>query len=412
MTTPAPPLVDPGTVNPNATAGAGRGKKVGGKRKGRLTLQERMLRDAQRAAEGRQAAEAKQNADDVYTAQRGSELTDGSYRVISKRGVKQHGMSDAEAGTQIRQELGQNKPSTASTVNAQGQVVDPYNPTGFQGASSGNVPGIKLRTEAERQARIAESPLSAKTGLVSSKRETGEMFAGGRDGNFSAGQSAAYAKKAQEGGFGSARVAGAPAPVAATPQGPQKPSATMTPTTTSWGGSMSPPKPLTPPAPVAPVKPAAPAPAAPTSVSPNLTRGANMPTRYGAPQEPAPTAPFVERSKMDVPRQFERTDQALGLPRGSVRGGIDAVQRLGAGIKATGDAVNSMNPHFATGRAVLAGAKKLAQIPTALAQDLANPGMAPPQQIAATKLPAKGKPLELPRAIRVGKPSGTAGARG
>ena len=230
------------------------------------------MRRLRKAEKARLEAEARQNADDVYTAQRMSEITDGSSREITKRGVKQRGTSDAEAGTMIRQELGSRQSSPATTG------TDSYSPTGFKGASSKQVPGFQLRTESERQARIADSPLSVTPRLVSSTKVQGEMIADGRNGDFSAAQSRDYAKRAQEGGFGSARPAPAAAPTAAasaqlapktgtlTPTLPSRnpqsgvnsavpapapvmpaaatPSGTMTPSTTSWGSAV---KPLSPP---------------------------------------------------------------------------------------------------------------------------------------------------------------------
>lgn len=207
-----------------------------------MSLEEQMLRRNLRKQDAQAAAEANQAARDVYSAQRFGQLTDGASRQITSRGVRQRGMSDAEAATQIRQELDNGAvnpgPSTASvplnpsatvgvgrgrplsegrsssgfrsTLRDPGAGADPYNPTGFRSsnASPGKDGGkFVLRTEAERQARISESPLTVRPRLISSKSDGTGTLINSQDGDFTAEESRMYADRARRGGFGSAKPA-------------------------------------------------------------------------------------------------------------------------------------------------------------------------------------------------------------
>lgn len=113
----------------------------------------------------------------TYAAQRFPELTDGSSQKITKRGVRQRGMSDAEAGAMIRGEIAAGKAKPAA----------PADPSAFSPSGMGKP--IALRSEGERMARIAGSPVTGSAKPVFSTKGSGS-------GDFSADQSAAYRKRA------------------------------------------------------------------------------------------------------------------------------------------------------------------------------------------------------------------------
>lgn len=93
-------------------------------------------------------------AKDRAIATRAGELSDGSYRKINKRGVQQVGMSPAAALAQATREA---------------QAPAPTSPaTGFQGTGMNGKPGFQLRTEEERRARIAQSPVGGSARPLSS----------------------------------------------------------------------------------------------------------------------------------------------------------------------------------------------------------------------------------------------------
>lgn len=256
---------------------------------------DKSLRRALQDRDAQTDAEARQREYDTQLAQLFGQYTDGASKRISKSGVRQRGMSDAQAAKRARQELGNGPsandgPSTAAiymdpqNLNqirrpgrplGEGRLVDPYNPTGFQSTGMDGQPGYRLRTEAERQARISESPLTVRPRLISSKRETGEVI-NSRDGDFNAEESRMYADRARREGFGSSDPApGAPESGSSrvSPQALPSQSININ-TLKQWGDDpMMPPKPKA--APVS-TPPAASPPAAPTTVpktvTPDLTK--------------------------------------------------------------------------------------------------------------------------------------------
>jgi hypothetical protein len=274
-----------GVQGPPRSGKSRQGKK---KRQTSADVEERARRDSNRIY----ADQERQRAQDVEDTQKFSILTDGASQQITKNGVRQRGMSDAEAGARIRQDRDLSRPSTA-TVNPNatagagrgrklgsvmagggGGGADPYNPTGFR--SSNASPGGKtftLRTRAEQAARIADSHLPQAGKAVFSTKGRDQ---GAKGGDFTTAESEAYANKARVMYGGSAKFGATPSAPAAGAAS----TAANRPFDRSGSGERITPASTPPPASPAP----APRPA-PTAIKPDLTTAPS-----GAAPTPGPSA--------------------------------------------------------------------------------------------------------------------------
>jgi len=361
-----------------------------GKKKKPLTPEQLARRAARQAAE-RAAAEQAGADRDQAIVMRANQLEERGWsrsRAAAKAMKEYNAANPARRGPSTATVYpgatagaGRGRPIGEIARNSRGGGVDPYNPTGFR--SSNASPGgntFVLRTEAERQARIDESPLTIRPRLISSTRDTGVAI-NSRDGDFNAEESRMYADRARRMGFGSSKPApgSVQAPAAAKPQFDrsgsgariasgqgQKPMTvgTMLPKAQQirmdGAGEVGPPKALANPAPKAAPTPAPATPAAPT-ISPDLTqrdrsgsgaRIASGPAKplasvasngspTSTPSATKPASPSISLSS-PAPMVGANTSRAMGLPAnaidrtlGMANQGINAV---GAGVRAANQA--------------------------------------------------------------------------
>ncbi len=316
------------------------GKK---KKKPRPGSPEQLALQAQRDKRKLFANQATQAREDTYAAQRFSEITDGASQTISKRGVRQRGTSDAQAGTMIREEI------AAGKANPQ---VSPSAGGGFQGTGMDGKPGFQLRTEGERMARIASSPVSGSARPIFSTKGAGS-------GGFSTAQSDQYRQKALAMGA-SAKMPGSPNVVKTTASTPpawdrgairgNAAAARSNPATQAGtpkvqsmlpqaqqirmdgAGVAGPPKALAQPAP-APVVTPAPV-ATPKPINPNLTSGPRPVTAPTGTPEPGGRPPRFGEPGFKTAAQFatgmtpQLTEQRANVDRefGRLKGEVDAIK--------------------------------------------------------------------------------------
>lgn len=370
------PSAVPGAVVP--------GKK---KKKPRPGSPEQLALQAQRDKRKLFANQATQAREDTYAAQRFSEITDGASQTISKRGVRQRGTSDAQAGTMIREEIAAGKANPQAAQSAGG---------GFQGTGMDGKPGFQLRTEGERMARIASSPVSGSSRPIFSTKGAGS-------GDFSTAQSDQYRQKALAMGA-SAKMPGSPNVVKTTASTPpawdrgairgNAAAARQSRPVVGQGVDVNSPAGQTLKAGFEPVKPSPVAPtpapsvtpapvATPKPINPNLTSAPprvspNMPKTISARPVATPSGPTATPAAPTRPPMMANTSQALGLGAGGINRAVSGIQagaampgKIAQGTAALASTAALGPIQMGTAQARVAG-RKLGTVMGAIKKDLST----------------------------------------